>query len=54
VVQRHWECLDKEVRKSTKEQKGDWKPLVFLMTDGMPTDSWEIVADEIKELKMDR
>ena len=46
------DCLDKEVRKSTEDQKGDWKPLVFLMTDGMPTDSWEMAADEIKELKM--
>jgi uncharacterized protein YegL len=32
------QCADKEVVKSTAEQKGDWKPLVFLMTDGAPTD----------------
>src|SRR5690348_14856710 len=24
-------CIDNEVRKSTPTQKGDWKPLVFLM-----------------------
>jgi uncharacterized protein YegL len=27
-----------EVVKSTPEKKGDWKPLVFLLTDGQPTD----------------
>jgi uncharacterized protein YegL len=45
------DCLNKEVRKNTPDQKGDWKPLVFLMTDGMPTDSWEAAADEIKQQK---
>lgn len=29
---------DQEVTKTTAEQKGDWKPLVFIMTDGEPTD----------------
>jgi uncharacterized protein YegL len=32
------ECVDKEVKKSTANQKGDWRPLVFLMTDGSPSD----------------
>jgi len=40
--------IDKEVRKTTPSQKGDWKPLIFLMTDGEPTDSWERPADNIK------
>lgn len=30
-----------EVTKSTAEVKGDWKPLVFIMTDGEPTDNWQ-------------
>ena len=30
--------VDAEVTKTTAEKKGDWKPLVFLMTDGEPTD----------------
>lgn len=32
------DCAKREVVKSTPEQKGDWRPLVFLMTDGEPTD----------------
>jgi len=28
----------KEVRRGTAEQKGDWKPLLFLFTDGKPSD----------------
>jgi uncharacterized protein YegL len=46
------QCLDREVRKSTPTQKGDWKPLVFLMTDGQPTDNWEMFADMIKQKKV--
>lgn len=32
------EKIDQEVNKTTTEVKGDWKPLVFFMTDGAPTD----------------
>jgi len=45
-------CLDNEVQKSSPTAKGDWKPLVFLMTDGHPTDSWELTADRIKQRKL--
>lgn len=34
-------CIDREVQKTTMETKGDWKPLVFIMTDGIPTDNWQ-------------
>lgn len=30
-----------EVEKTTSTSKGDWKPMVFIMTDGMPTDDWQ-------------
>jgi len=33
------DCISREVQKSRPDAKGDWKPLVFLMTDGSPTDS---------------
>ena len=31
--------IDKSVVKTTMEQKGDWKPIIFLFTDGTPTDN---------------
>ena len=43
------DCLGREVRKTTANQKGDFKPLVFIMTDGAPTDSWERPADDLKK-----
>ena len=31
--------IDKSVQKTTIEMKGDWKPIIFLFTDGTPTDN---------------
>ncbi|WMP18042.1 VWA domain-containing protein [Thiothrix lacustris] len=30
--------IDKSVVKTTAEVKGDWKPIIYLLTDGKPTD----------------
>src|SRR3954466_13776598 len=46
------QCIETEVHKSTKTQKGDWKPLIFLMTDGQPDSGWEDVADRIKQKRV--
>ncbi len=46
------DCLENEVRKSSATQRGDWKPMIFLMTDGQPTDEWEQVAERIKRKKV--
>lgn len=42
-------CIDREVAKTTTEQKGDWKPLVFIMTDGIPTDNWQAGLNEFRK-----
>lgn len=37
-------CVEREVRPAAASQPGDWRPLVFILTDGVPTD-----ADEFRE-----
>lgn len=45
-------CIDNEVIKSTPETKGDWKPIVFIMTDGSPTDdNWQNGLAEFQKRK---
>ena len=43
--------VDAEVRLSTAEQKGDWMPLLFIMTDGKPSDlqKYNEMVQEIKK-----
>lgn len=45
------DCIGKEVAKTTADTKGDWKPIVFLMTDGVPTDDWKKGLDRLKQVK---
>jgi uncharacterized protein YegL len=33
--------LDRSVQPNTRERKGDWRPVIYLMTDGKPTDDIE-------------
>jgi uncharacterized protein YegL len=42
---------DLEIVKTTADQKGDWKPIVFIMTDGMPTDDWQKGLSEFRQRK---
>ena len=41
--------LRRNIVKTTYEQKGDWKPIVFLFTDGVPTDDTKTAITEWKE-----
>jgi len=43
--------INSEVQKSTADTKGDWKPLVFIFTDGYPTDSVDVGLNEFKKCK---
>lgn len=38
--------LRKNIVRTTAEQKGDWKPIVFLFTDGVPTDDTQAAIAE--------
>ena len=40
-----------EVRKSTAAQKGDFRPLVFIITDGEATDNWKSGAADLAATK---
>lgn len=44
------EYLDKDLIKNSPERKGDWKPLLFLMTDGKPSDI-QLYNEMIEEVK---
>lgn len=37
--------LTNSLQKTTMERKGDWKPIIFLFTDGSPTDDYQNAID---------
>ncbi len=47
------DCVNTEVRKSSETQKGDWRPLVFILTDGSPTDieTFREAVQRVKTMK---
>jgi uncharacterized protein YegL len=38
--------IEISLKKTTIEEKGDWKPIIFLFTDGNPTDKVDIAFDK--------
>lgn len=45
------DSIDAEVAETTADAKGDWKPLIFIMTDGSPTDDWQKGLDRLKKTR---
>lgn len=45
------ECIDREVQLNSGEVKADWKPLIFMMTDGLPTDDWQSELSQFRQVK---
>jgi len=45
------QSISNEVTTTTAEVKGDWKPLIFIMTDGEPTDDWQKGLNTLKKIK---
>ena len=49
------DCIKSEVRlRASEDDKADWKPLIFLMTDGNPTDPEAEWQEAIAKLKSKR
>lgn len=41
--------IAQDVVPTTRDRKGDWRPMVFLLTDGQPTDQWSAAAKKLRE-----
>lgn len=44
--------VNAEVRTSSEGQRGDWRPLVFLFTDGLATDDFSEAVDRLDRSKL--
>lgn len=42
------QAIDREVADNSGEKKGDYKPLIFLLTDGEPTDDWRSALQRLR------
>ncbi len=46
------DVFDRELVRTTADVKGDWRPLVFILSDGAPTDvDWPMYAQQLRERK---
>ena len=46
------ESIERDVVKTTAESKGDFKPMVFIITDGYPTDDWRRPLKRLRDAKL--
>jgi uncharacterized protein YegL len=40
--------ISMEVKKQSASERGDYKPMIFIMTDGEPNDDWKGPADQLR------
>lgn len=40
--------IQEDVVRTTADQKGDFRPLVFILTDGQPTDEWQLPITRLR------
>jgi len=45
------DSINREVVKNSQSQKGDWKPMVILITDGQPTDDIRNGVERLRQIK---
>ena len=45
------QCIEREVRERSGEHKADYKPLVFIFTDGQPTDPESVWREAIAKIR---
>jgi uncharacterized protein YegL len=48
------ESLDRELLPNTEGRKGDYRPLIFLLTDGAPTDLWKEPVSKLKDRSINK
>lgn len=48
------QVLDRELIANSEGRKGDYRPLIFLLTDGAPTDEWRETVNRLKARKQSK